>query len=241
MKLILTFILGFLTIFANAKVEKIGFVKINIPDNWSCFKEEQDHVCEPNNGSEKSEAILVIVNKDKDPIDDSFDKYSAFLKKSRKMRDLVGKNYLSKVQYTREKQILNQKWIDSLHYGSEIPGFYTRYLATYKDKIASLVTYSIAKSVYKKHASILDGMISSMQISFDQKTYEDALRSGPTSLLGARKKSDESKIVEEEAEDSKNVSEEETGKKDNSLIYFGVFFALAAGYIIWRRKQRGLG
>ena len=197
--------------------------------------EEQDHVCQPDNAAEKSEAILVVVNKDKDPTDDTFDKYMSYLKKPREMRDLVGKKYLSKVTYVRKRNIQGQTWIDSLHHGSEIPGFRTRYIATHKEKIAALVTYSIADSVYTKYSKVLDGVVSSMLINFDQNTYEKALNTKGGSLLGNRKAPNRGKpTIEDKAPEDKQAAEEQ----DNKKLLFIVILALLGGvYFVMKRKR----
>lgn len=216
-----------------AKPYKAGFVRLNLPIGWNCEMEEQDYVCQPEGAAEKSEAIIVVVNKDKDNVDDTFDKYQSYLKKPREMRDLVGKKYLSKITYVRKRNIQGQTWIDSLHQGSEIPGFRTRYLATHKEKIAALVTYSIADSVYTKYSKVLDSVVGSMLISFDQNTYEKALNT-KGSLLGNRKAPSRNKPVIDE----KPIKTEEPAKKDNKkMLMVFILAALAGVYIVMKRKN----
>jgi hypothetical protein len=165
---------------------RAGFLEFDIPPGWTCHKEETDWVCEPIDAAQKSEALLIVVSKTRDEVDDTFDKYLQHLKEPREMRDLAGKPYKSEVKYVHENEITGQKWIDALHYGSEIQGFYSRYLATFKDNVAGLLTFSIAESAYKKHAIQLDKLVSSLTISFDKQTYDEIIKTAPQSLLGNR-------------------------------------------------------
>lgn len=53
--------------------------------------------------------------------------------------------------------------MDALHLESEIPGFYTRYLATVKDGIGVLVTYSVSKNKYQEYAPQFEELVKSLK------------------------------------------------------------------------------
>ncbi len=171
-----------------AKTFKTEFIRFELPTNWSCKQEELDWVCQPDNLAERSEAILAVVVKSMNETDDTLPKYEEVLGAPRAMRDLLGNAYTSKVNYVKQRSIKGHTWVDALLFGSEIPGFYTRNVATTKDKVAGLISYSIAESVYPKYAGMMDTMLESLEIYFDPKAYNDLMSKGPTSLLGRNKR-----------------------------------------------------
>jgi hypothetical protein len=234
MKRTLLFALFLLTSSLWAKTFKSQFIRFELPPNWDCKQEELDWVCQPENVAERSEVILIVVVKPVDKVDDTLEKYDGILKSTKKMRDLLGTAYTSQVKYTARKMIKEHQWVDSLHYGSEIPGFFTRYVASTKEKIAGLITYSIAESVYAKWAEIMDKLINSAELTFDPKAFAEAMSSGSGSLLGSRgARAKRFAPTLEEVEDQ--------NKKGDGSLAQGLLAVLviagAAGYIIWRRKQ----
>jgi hypothetical protein len=219
---------------AQAKKFRTDFISLELPPGWDCVKEEIDWICQPENLSQRSEALVAVVAKSANPTDDTFEKYQAVLNEPREMRDLLGNVYKSQVKFVRFRDIKEQKWIDSLTFGSEIPGFYTRYLASIKGKVAGLVTYSIAESVYAKWAPILDKMLDSLEIFYDPKAFNDAMNSGPSSLLGQR--STGSGRFEPSPED--NSKEKKEGQEfDLGLIAGLIVLAGVIAFVIWKRNQ----
>src|SRR6185312_5686077 len=64
----------------------------------------------------------------------------------------------------KERMISNQMWIDGMHLGSEVGPYFTRYLATIKDKIAILVTFSAHKEQYTKYSADFIKAIESLRV-----------------------------------------------------------------------------
>jgi hypothetical protein len=218
---------------SQAKTFRSDFVKLELPPNWDCKKEELDWVCQPDQVSEQSEAILIVVVKPKNETDDTLEKYKEVLAAPRQMRDLVGGAYRAEIKYTKEKVIAGHKWMDSLQKGSEISGFYTRYVATTENKIAALVTYSIAESVFAKWGQVMDQTMDSMTISFNPEAYQEALSARPGSLLGQRLTKN-LRLAPKLEDVPKSGGDTKT---DYGPIAFGIFAVAAIGYIIWKRKQ----
>ncbi len=222
---------------AGAKTFKTQFVKFELPPNWSCKQEELDWVCQPDNLAERSEAIVVVVTKAANEVDDTLPKYEEVLRVRRNMRDLVGNAYQSEVKSVRTRQIKNHPWVDALQLGSEIPGFYSRYVATVKEKVAALLTYSVAESVYPKYATTLDQMIDSTEVFFDPKAFAEAMNASPTSLLGSRgigaKLRSAPKI---EGDAAKNTKKDE-GTDMSQIIGGALIVGAVVFYII--KKKRG--
>lgn len=218
----------------QAKTFKSKFIRLELPSNWDCKQEERDWVCQPDNLAERNEVILVIVIKEVDPQDDNFDKYEKILSTQKDMRDLLGNSYKSNVKYTKRSTIQGQVWVDSLHFGSEIPGFYTRYIASIDQKIAGLVTYSVAETVYPKWAEVMDRLVNSLKLEFDPKAFAEIKENGGQSLLGRRNTSRRLPPPIEE------VKATNAGEKKNLLkeIFGGILILGAIAFFIYRRKQQ---
>jgi LPXTG-motif cell wall-anchored protein len=222
---------------AFAKTFKTAFIRFELPPNWSCQTEEIDWVCQPDNPAERSEAIIIVVTKQVNPIDDTLPKYEGVLKTPRNMRDLLGNSYKSEVKFARVRQIKGQPWADALHLGSEIPKFYTRYLASTKeDKVAGLVSYSIAESVYPKWGPVLDGMIETLEIFFDPNAFNELLKAGPGSLLGSRGGSMKRFAPKDEAD--KKSQDGGSGMDPAQLAGIALIVG-AVGYVVWKKRKKG--
>lgn len=219
-----------------AKRFKTEFIELELPPGWDCTKEEIDYVCQPDNLTHRSEAIVIVAVKNVNPVDDNFEKYQEVLNESREMRDLLGNNYQSEVKYVRFKEILEKRWIDSLQFGSEIPGFYTRYVASIEGKIAGLVSYSIAESVYAKWSPILEKMLGTMRLRYDPKAFNEAMTATPGSLLGQRASRPGRFAPQSEA--PKQLPQ---GPADFDITtILGILLIVGAvGFFIWKKKQDG--
>ena len=224
-----------LTTSAWAKTFKTQFISFELPTNWSCQQEEIDWVCMPDSIAERADAMVVVVTKATNEIDDTLPKYEEVLNAKRAMRDLLGNSYMSGVKYVRRRTIKGNEWVDALHLGSEIPGFYSRYVAGIKEKVAGLLTYSVGESVYPKYAAQMDQMIDSLKLYFDPKAFSEAMNAGPTSLLGNRRGM--ANRLAPKMEDAKVGDTTGDGSDDKSkMIGFGILVAAVAFYIYKKRK-----
>lgn len=222
----------------SAKTFRSKFVTLELPPNWDCQQEELDWVCQPENPNLRHEAILVIVTKAVNPKDDTLDKYKEYLKTAKPMRDLMGNSYTSEVKYVREKKIRDLQWVDSLQIGSEIPGFFSRYLAGTKEQIATLMSYHVAESVFPKWAEVLDKMVESAELRFDPKAFEEIMRTRNTSLFGGKAKQGLT-----QATGKKDVADKAPKTEtDDLMMTLGIaaLVAAGAGYLIYK-KRRGSG
>ena len=220
---------------ANAKSFKSKFISLELPPNWDCQQEELDWVCQPDNPNLRNEAIVVIVSKAVNPPDDTFDKYKEYLKQTKPMRDLLGKGYTTQVKYVKDKKIRDQMWVDSLQIGPEIPGFYSRYVASIKEQVAGLISYHVAESVFAKWAEPLDRMIDSAEIRFDPKAFDEIVKSRNLSLFGSKpapRTAPKEAVAEAPAEQPAS---------DSSDLYMkiagGVVILIVVGVIIYRKKK----
>ena len=111
----------------------------------------------------KRDAIIVLAAKLKGD-QDSLDQYLTYLKAAKTFTSVQGKPVKSEPKYAKTDNINGQPWVDALHMESEIPGFYTRYLATVKQDIGVLVTYSINKAKYQQYLNDFDNMVKTLKV-----------------------------------------------------------------------------
>lgn len=149
----------------NAHASKFAnqFVEFELPTGWVCLLEGAEWVCQnQQDATKKKDAIIVLAAKIQGD-QDTLDQYIAYLKNPKSYTSPQGKNVTSEVRYAQNKTIGEQSWVDALHLESEISGFYTRYLATVKDGIGILVTYSVNKNKYQEYSAMFDAMVKSLK------------------------------------------------------------------------------
>lgn len=150
----------------NARAEKFSnaFIEFEKPANWTCLLEGAEFVCQSNDATKKKEAIIVFAAKLKGD-QDSLKQYLDYLDASKTYTSASNRNVKSEKKYARKYNIGEHPWIDALHFESEIPGYYTRYLATlYKEEIGVLVTYSVAKDKYQEYNRLFEPMVNSLKV-----------------------------------------------------------------------------
>lgn len=157
--------LFFLVVFgwtATARVFQNSYVKFELPDNWSCHQEGAAWICAPTNNTEAREAVIISTAKLAGPEDSlkSFDNYL------RRPKTLIGKtkSSLSQPLSVDQKKVGDQEWVEAVHVGSEIPNFTTHYLATVKQKLAILVSFSADQDLLKKYEPLFTRVIQSMKV-----------------------------------------------------------------------------
>ena len=139
------------------------FAEFELPAKWQCNLEGAEWVCQNTENNKKRDAIIVLAAKLKGD-QDSLDQYLAYLKKAKAYTSISKQAVKSQSKYAKTVPINNHVWVDSLHLESEIPGFYTRYLATVKQDIGVLVTYSVNKSKYQEYLNEFDAMVKTLKV-----------------------------------------------------------------------------
>lgn len=149
---------------AEAKVFRNAYVAFELPDTWNCTLEHTEWVCRSSNDKESKEAIIILTAKEVGPTD-TFEAYTSHLNTAQDVAYKgagVGK---SRIVYPPKKvQINDHQWVDGLHLASEVPNYYTRYLATIKDRIAILVTFSAHKEHYTKYSQDFFRAVMSLRV-----------------------------------------------------------------------------
>jgi hypothetical protein len=139
------------------------FVEFELPAQWQCNLEGAEWVCNSADPAKRRDAMIVLAAKVRGP-QDSLDQYLDYLKVPKTYNNPQNRPITSEHKSTRTLSINGQAWADSLHLGSEIPGFYTRYLATIKSDIGVLVTYSINKDKYQQYLNDFEGMVKTLKV-----------------------------------------------------------------------------
>lgn len=149
---------------AHAKVFRNAYIAFEMPETWKCNLEVTEWVCRAETGKEAKEAIIILTAKEVGPTD-SFNLYEQHLNKPVLLQTKTGQSAESNIVYkSKTVNINDQSWIDGLHLGSEVPNYFTRYLATIKDRIAILVTLSAHKAYYTRYSSEFFKTVMSLKV-----------------------------------------------------------------------------
>lgn len=211
------------------------FIQFELPPQWKCQLEGAEWVCQNADKAKRKDAIIVLAAKLKGD-QDSLDQYLAHLKKTKSYTSVKGKPVRSESKYAKNVQINGHAWVDSLHLESEIPGFYTRYLATVKADIGVLVTYSISKAKYQDYLKDFEAMIKTLKV----------FRKAGTSINGSKNRSifegidipgkiNRATVFPVDMNDTGEQPQQPA--QNNNLIYLILAGAAAVAFIIWKKRR----
>lgn len=149
---------------AQAKVFRNAYISFEISDHWDCMLENTEWVCSSRYKEEAREAIIILTAKEAGP-QDSLAAYDTHLKSPRNYpAPPSNKMITSQVIHVQQRQYQDHLWIDGMHLSSEIPNYYTRYLATVKEGLGILVTFSAYKTQYTKYVTDFNKAIQSLRV-----------------------------------------------------------------------------
>jgi hypothetical protein len=151
----------------QAKTFSNQYCQFELPAGWQCGIEGSEWVCQSENKDRKKEAIIILAAKYRGP-QDTLAEYQKYLKDTKTYTLPGGKVQRSEPKYASLKKINAHQWVDALHLASEVPGFYTRYLATVKEDLGVAVTFSVTKDLYSAYQPIFDNVIATLKV-FRQK------------------------------------------------------------------------
>lgn len=164
----------------QAKSFTSKYCEFELPPGWECQLEGSEYVCQSENADRKKESIIILAAKIRGE-QDSLDEYMAYLKKTKEYNLPGGKKQVSEPKAVKMTTVNDHRWVDSLHLASEVPGFYTRYLATVKEDLGVAVTFSVSKDLYSAYKPVMDKMVSSLRVFRQKKTGLKDLRTGTRS------------------------------------------------------------
>lgn len=159
-------ILGFLALAplnVQAKTFANAYVSFELPDKWACVLEQTEWVCRPSAIEAAPQAIIILTAKEVGP-SDSLAAYEQHLKTPRVVPSRTGQPLQSQILKVETRQISGHPWVDGMHKASEVPNYFTRYLATTKDKIAVLVTFSAHQAHYTRYSGDFFKAIESLRV-----------------------------------------------------------------------------
>lgn len=214
-----------------------AYVSFELPANWSCSIEGTEWICASAMAPTTKAALIVLTAKEVGP-SDTFPAYQAHLNATRTIPDKTGKPTTSRKIHVKQRQIQNQLWIDGMHLGSEIPAYYTRYLATIKDKIAILVTFSAYQSEFAKYSSDFLRAIDSLRVV----ASKDLLLQRPMAG-GSSQESIGANIADlaPSPDFEVNVDEEvpKSGSPGEKIIWLGLILLIATvAYMVLKKNKK---
>ncbi len=217
------------------------FIEFRIPNSWECSLEGAEWICQNIKEDRKREAILIMAAK-KRGAEDSLEQYESYLKRKKTFSLPGGKTQVSDPKYTKVIKINDHKWIDALHLASEIPGFYTRYLATVRHDVAVAVTLSVAKNYYNAYQSTFDKIVASMRVFRQGEGSSSDTPQYKVSKSKSRSALDETTFIPDDDERF-NIKKIETAapsssSSDSSDLVFFLVLAGVVGAFIYLRKRK---
>ena len=148
---------------AQAKTFTNAYISFELPDKWDCALDQTEWVCRPIAADQSQQAIIILTAKEVGP-SDSLPAYEQHLKTPRQITSRTGTMIMSEILTVEQKKIADQPWVDGFHKSSEVPNYLTRYLATTKDKIAVLITFSAHTLYYSKYSQDFLRAIGSLRV-----------------------------------------------------------------------------
>ena len=213
------------------------FCEFELPPQWQCNLEGAEWVCQSTDEKKKRDAIIVLAAKLKGD-QDSLDQYLAYLKSAKIYTSVQGKSVKSEPRYAKSISLNGQPWIDSLHLESEIPGFYTRYLATVKSDIGVLVTYSINKNKYQDYLKDFETMVGTLKVFRKAGGINTGTQGNVFQNAAIPQSVSESTVFPGAAPQGGAETPKKASGGTGGMLPI-VVIGGAVAYFIWRRRQQG--
>jgi hypothetical protein len=220
-----------LPVSSYAKTFANQFIEFQLPDKWECQLDGTEWVCQSTDEQKKRDAIIVLAAKIKKPGMDDLPVYKAHLEKPQQYQSLSGEAITSEPKYVKDLDISGHPWIDSLHLQSEIPDFYTRYLATVEADLGILVTFSVRKDKYDEYGPDIDSMVKSLR----DFRKPGALNEGAG---GAAEVNPDQTIFNQAGGATKKTGGGEGDDSAGMAILLLLAVAGGVGFVIWKKKQK---
>lgn len=222
---------------AHAKRFTSQYCEFELPADWECALEGSEWVCQSTNKDRMKEAIIIMAAKIRGA-DDSLDKYQDHLKKQKTFKLPGGGTQVSEKKWAKLTTINSHRWIDALHFASEVPGFYTRYLATVKEDIGVVITFSMGKDHYQAYQGVFDKMIASLRVFRQKESVGDfKLKRKKEDLLSKT-------VVIPDLTEKADISTQQKRKggvgsssAGNNLILILLIIGGAAAFIYFKKKK----
>ncbi len=222
---------------AHAKLFRNSYVSFELPPNWNCNipdKGGTEWVCTGKYQQKNvKEAIIVLTAKEAGAAD-TLTNYQNLLKSPRRVPGATAKSNV-KVVSVKTRQIAGHTWVDALHLGGEVNSYYTRYLATLKDRLAILVTFTAHKAHYTKYSNDFLKAVESLRVVASKDLLADRpnlAQRGQHEVIGGPMTTG----IPVDPMATALPEEPKSGDMTMKLIAIAMILG-AAGIIYWRKRK----
>lgn len=169
-----------MTVFCyTAGAIETGYLSVKEPAGWTCQSEEGLFKCQGNGKNCGRDSVMLLLSQTASSWD-SLPNYDEYLRSVKTIVDDAGKPVISTISYTNDVDINGFPWIDSLQYNSELPLFWTRYLATLirsdgKNR-AVLLTLLVSDRCFAEMENQFGAVVRSLKPSPGTKSFLKARR-----------------------------------------------------------------
>lgn len=219
---------------AHAKLFSNAYVSFELPPNWNCKLEGSEWVCENDFAAKTKEAIIILTAKEVGPTD-TLPAYLAHLQTPRTLPGRGGAPTKSQIIHVKERMIGKHLWIDGMHLGSEIGPYFTRYVATIKDRIAILVTFSAHKEHYTKYSADFIRAVESLRVVATKDTLGG--RAGQDNPVGSGQVGVSPGAVVDYQSELPMEAPAPSGGGYLNLLLIAVILAAVGGFLYMRSKK----
>ncbi len=218
------------------------YISFEHPEKWGCENAQGTYICQSTQDPEKREALVMSVATIASDWD-SLDNYLTFLKTPKTYKDDRGQEITSQISYVHRRKINGVEWIDSLQYNVELPGFWTRYLATVQNKLAILITYVVSDDYYKQMAPLFERMVLTLkpnnELDIHSSSKSDAVAKPGTEKLG--KEFLQSRLNARKtgnAAPKTNPAEDAPAEGSNTTTLLVLVLGLAAIFFVIKKRKK---
>ena len=173
---------------AEAELFQNSYVSFEMPDKWKCKTFGTDWVCHSVHAKKQKEAMVVMTAKLAGAMD-NLETYVSFLEQPRAITSKSGVEGQSKPLHSKKISVNNHLWVDGFHKNSEVPKYFTRYMATVcceggSSKLAILLALSANERHYSKYAADFLKLINSLRVQDIKKAIARLKEMGQADSMG---------------------------------------------------------
>ena len=144
------------------------YMEMTLAPGWKCQWEGTEGVCQkrfPDQGGRDRATIAIFTAKYRAPFD-TFACYEQHLRTPRTIKSNNPSNpdLRSDFRHIRMRQLGSYTWMDGLLFQSEIPNYFTQYLATLTSRIAILVTFAVHRDSLEHRLEEIESMVEQLKI-----------------------------------------------------------------------------
>ena len=198
----------------------------------ACLKKPKHPSCQKEIHRSK-EAMIVVTAKERSSVD-GLDNFLTHYGSPMPYRLNNGTTSQSVVNHAKMVTIQGRKWMDSMQLSSEIPFYYTRYLATINGNIAVLATFTAHKKYYSKYSGpFFQGINSLVMLTANPSKVKN--RELSPKLLA--RPLDIPLDIFEQSEPSQNFETTNSGNPSGLFLFLAIALAGIGIFLIIKRKQ----